>query len=272
MVRSITKRRFTLTTALYIYAVLLVIFIYAPVASLFAFSFKLGAHISFPYPGFTLEWYEAFFNDQGLVNALMRSLQVALTTMAITTSLCIVTALALRTRFPGRDVVFYLIMLGIIVPGVVYGVGSAIFFSQYIGVTLSFWTILPVQVVWTLPWGLILMLARFDPELVAYEQAAAALGAPKIRVLREITFPLIFPQIMAAALFAFTLSFSELMRSLFVAGPATPTVAVLMYGVVANQPATPKFYALGTIITMVSILLIAGAGFAMTRGPGKKLF
>jgi ABC-type spermidine/putrescine transport system permease subunit II len=134
------------------------------------------------------------------------------------------------------------------------------------------WTVLPIQVVWTLPFGLILMLARFDPALVLYEQAAATLGASRLKVLREITFPLIYPQIMAAALFSFTLSLGELMRSVFLCSSAAPLLSVLVYSVVANQPATPKFYALGTVVASLSIILLLIAGIFMIKGPGKKMF
>lgn len=252
--------------------IFIIIYIWAPIIVLIIFSFKSDASITLPFPAFSLRWYEAFLNDQSLMRGLSQSLRLAVMTMIVTTFICISTALGLRKKFPGRDAVFYIIMLGIIVPGVVYGVGAAIFFGTWLDVTLSIWTVLPIQVVWTLPFGLILMMARFDPALLLYEQAAATLGASRFKILREITFPLIYPQIMATALFAFTLSFSELMRSVYISSSAHPLLSVLIYSVVSNQPATPKFYALGTVVAAISIALLMGAALIMVKGPGKKVF
>lgn len=257
------------TGALFIF---IIIYIWAPIAVLMLFSFKSDASITFPFPGFSFRWYKTFLNDPSLIRGLFQSLQMALMTMVVTTLICISTALGLRKKFPGRDVVFYMIMLGIIVPGVVYGVGAAIFFGTWLKVTLSIWTVLPIQIVWTLPFGLILMLARFDPALLLYEQAAATLGASRFKILREVTFPLIYPQIMATALFAFTLSFGELMRSVYISSSAHPLLSVLVYSVVANQPATPKFYALGTVVSLIAIVLLMVAALVMVKGPGKKVF
>jgi len=248
-------------------------YIWAPVAILIIFSFKSDASITLPYPGFSFRWFDEFLNDSSLIRGLQQSLQLGIMTMAVTTVICISTALGLRKNFPGSSIIFYIIMLGIIVPGVVYGIGAAIFFggSSWLDLELSIWTVLPIQVVWTLPFGLILMLARFDPDMLLYEQAAATLGAGRFRVLREVTFPLIYPQIMAAGLFSFTLSFAELMRSVFLSSPAHPLLPVRIYSVVTNQPATPKFYALGAVIGVSSIVLLLVVAVILVRGSGRKI-
>jgi len=253
-----------------LYTALIGFLIYSPIIVLVAFSFKQGAGISFPYEAVTLQWYAEFLNDSSMVSALFRALELAVGTTIITTILCIMTALALRRQFAGRDQMFYILLLGIIIPGVIYGIGADLMYHQA-GIVLTLWTALPVQVVWCLPWGIILMLVRFDPELLTLEQAAASLGAGPLRVLREVTFPLISPQIMSAALFAFTLSFGELARSLFTVG-GPPTLPMLIYSIVQNKPATPKHFAYGTTVTVASLLLLMLMGILLTRGPKRKVF
>jgi len=239
-------------------------YIYSPIIALVAFSFKSGLGISFPFEGFTLQWYSRLLEDREILAALNRSLQLASVTTVITTPLVTASALTLRRGLLGRDAAFYLIMLGLIVPGSVYGVAAALFYSL-INVQQSMWTALPLHVIWVMPFGLIIMLSRFDPLLTSYEQAARVLGCSEWRVFRKVTLPLIYPQVLATALFAFTLSLNELIRSAFVTG-LSPTLPVYMFGYLSNKPATPEHYALGTVIVTVSIVLLLTAGFLIAKG------
>jgi putative spermidine/putrescine transport system permease protein len=259
----------TITT---IIAAIVVVYVWLPIMVLMVMSFKQDASISFPIGRMSLVWYVALLKDTFMMKALLRSVQLGLATMIVTTLLCLTTALGLRKSFPGRNTVFYLVILGMIIPGVVYGIGASIFFGSWVNVTLSMWTVLPIQVVWTLPFGIILMLARFDPALLLYEQAAAAHGASPFKVLREVTLPLILPQLMAAALFAFTLSLGELMRSLFLGSLSHPVLPLLIYGTFASRPMTPEYFSLGTVIACISIALVLGATVLVTRGPNKEIW
>jgi putative spermidine/putrescine transport system permease protein len=210
------------------------------------------------------------FNNPTAIGALSQSVQLGLITMVITTTLTVVTGISFRRRPLGRSYLFYLILLGMLVPGLIYGLGAAIFYKEVLHINFSIWTAVPVEVLWTLPFGLILMLARFDPDLVKYENAARTLGATEGQVMRKVTLPLVAPHITAVALFSFTLSFGELIRSIFVIS-SPPTLPVYIFSTVSNQALTPDFYALGTITIAISFLLILGAGLILLKSTSKAL-
>ncbi|MFQ5762867.1 MAG: ABC transporter permease, partial [Candidatus Bathyarchaeia archaeon] len=211
-----------------VYTAVMLLFVYSPITSMVFFSFNSGMSISVPFEGFSLRWYTDLFSDTAIIGALSYSLQLAVVNALVTTMLVTLISLVLRKEFHGKDLIFYILMLGVIMPGVILGLGAAIFYD-FVGVSTSIWTALPVHVIWALPWGIFIMLIRFDPLLLSYEQAASSLGANNWKVFREITFPQIFPQIMATGLFAFTLSFGDLVRSIFIVG-GTSTLPIYIFG------------------------------------------
>jgi putative spermidine/putrescine transport system permease protein len=238
---------------------------------LVVFSFKAGKAMTFPFEGFSLKWYSVLFNKPALISAFLRSIELAITVMIVTIVVCITTSLALRNPFPGRDIVFYMVMLGIVTPGIIHGIGAALLYKMVFNLQkLSLWTGLPIHVVWSLPFGILLTLARFDPQLSDYESVARTLGANGWIVFRKITFPLISNQILAAGLFGFTLSFSELMRSLFVIG-GPPTLPIYVYSWMGGLSLTPEFYALGTLTIAAVVIILVLIKVLMGRAYGKRL-
>ncbi len=150
--------------------------------------------------------------------ALIRSLSLALMTMIVSTVLGVMSAQAFRRKFRGSGVVFYLIVLGMMVPGVLVGLGTALVANAF-GIDRHWWsTAFVLHVVYTFPFAFLVMLAifnRFDPSM---EEASWSLGVTPVRTFRKVTFPLIFPGVLSAMLFAFTLSYDEFSRTLFASG------------------------------------------------------
>jgi putative spermidine/putrescine transport system permease protein len=155
-----------------------------------------------------------------------------------------------------------------VIPGVIFGIGLY-FLYHLAGFELGLGAVLPAHIVWAMPFGLILMLARFDPALASCEEVARTLGAGGWKVFREITMPLIFPQIVATALFAFVLSWSEVIRSKILLSGGWSTLPVYIYNQLTSQPMTPKFYALGAMTVFVSVTILVIAGLLMTRGTSR---
>lgn len=256
---------------LILYTFLVLLWTYAPIAILVIFSFKAGKAMTFPFEGFSLRWYSILLSKPALISAFLRSVELGVTVMIVVIVVCITTSLALRKPFPGRDILFYMVMLGMVTPGIIYGIGAALLYKMVFNLQkLSLWTALPVHVVWGLPFGVILTLARFDPQLSDYESVARTLGANGWIVFRKITFPLISNQILAAGLFGFTLSFSELMRSLFVLG-GPPTLPIYVYSWMGGLSLTPEFYALGTLTVAAAVIMLVLIKVFMGRAYGKRL-
>jgi len=152
-------------------------------------------------------------------------------------------------------VLFYAIMAGLMVPGILLSLGLASLLRQ-LSLPPAWWSsALGLHVVWTLPFGFLVMMAvfnRFDGRL---EEAARDMGADEWTVFREVTLPLITPGIVAAGLFGFTLSYDEFARTTLVAG--AQNTLPLDINASLTQRVQPTLFALGTASTLFSLLMIA---------------
>jgi putative spermidine/putrescine transport system permease protein len=173
-------------------------------------------------------------------------------------------AMALRHRVIGRDILFYIILLGFLVPGVALGLGNNIMF-RLVGWEFSWWTAAIVDTVYAVPFGLILMMARFDPDLVLYERAASVLRASPLRVFRRVTLPLIRWEVISSGIFGFVLAWGELIRTSFLMR-GTGVLSTFISTELAINPVTPKWYAVGAIIMAVSIVALVIMGTVLSRG------
>lgn len=242
-----------------VYMVLISIYIYLPILSVIAFSFN-AAGLTFPFTAVTLEWYTVLFNNQDLVNAVVRSLQLALVVTVITTVLSTATALAYRYDFWGQRGLLLLLILGIITPGITYGVGATLFLNEVIGLPKGLWLGIPVHVVWSLPFAVIVLLAGFPPTLAENEEAARVMGASKITTFRKIILPQIAPTVLGAAVFAFTLSYNEGTRGLLILGDQN-TMPLQIFATASGTAVTPELFALGSVTTIGSTILLIIAAF-----------
>ncbi|MFT4880062.1 MAG: putative spermidine/putrescine transport system permease protein [Natronomonas sp.] len=248
----------TFRRLLLVFVLFMTLYIYAPIISLIAFSFNEGG-LTFPFVGFTTEWYTVLFENQGIVDATVRSLQLALVVTAITTVLATSTALAYRYDFWGQRSLLYLLILGIITPGITYGVGANLFLTELLGQDAGLWLAVPVHVVWTVPFAVIVLLAGFPPTLAENEQAARVMGASRWTSFRRVVLPQIAPTVLGAAVFAFTLSYNEATRGLLLVGQEN-TLPIEVFTIAAGTRATPELFALGTVTTVFSTVLLTVGG------------
>jgi len=256
-----TKRRaqaLAVKTGFSFYYIIFIIFIFGPMIAMFALSFQgRRGGSSFPMRGFSFYWWERLLQPStigDLQGALGRSLILALVVMVITALFATMLAMAFRKKFWGSNVLFYTVMLGLMVPGVLLSLGLATLMRQ-LGIPPAWWSSgLGVHVVWTLPFGFLVMMAvfnRFDSRL---EEAARDMGASEWTVFREVTLPLILPGIVAAGLFGFTLSYDEFARTTLLAGEFN--TLPLDINAQMTQRIRPTLFALGTASTIFSLCLI----------------
>ena len=212
---------------------------------------------TFPMRSLSLHWYREFLRDSFVDDfkpPMYRSLVLAVICSVITAGLALAAAQAMRARFAGSNLFFYLILLGIMAPGILVGLGMAVV-ARVLGIPLAWYsTTLAVHLVWTLPFGLLVLLAafnRFDREL---EEAALTLGANRWSAFWRITFPLVLPGVIGAALFGFTLSYDEFARSLFATG-SEQTLPLIIFAQFDRQ-LQPTLYAIGTTTTVISLGMV----------------
>lgn len=260
-----------LRTALMAFTALFIIFLYGPLAVLATLSFQSGPEggPQFPIIEWSTYWYQHLFGwappsrvaPLQLGNALVRSLSLAFMTMVAATVLGTLSAQAFRSRFRGSGVVFYLIVLGMMVPGVLVGLGVALV-ANGLGIPRTWWgTSFVTHVVYTFPFAFLVMLAIFNRFDRSIEEASWSLGVSPIRTFRKITFPLIFPGVLSAMLFAFTLSYDEFPRTLFTAG-GDQTLPLTIYGTFSVE-IHPNIFAFGVLTTLFSFALLAVYGILM---------
>ena len=240
------------------YYVIFLLFIYGPMFAMFILSFQgRRGGTSFPMRGASLYWWNKLLepsNVGDLKGALLRSVVLALIVMVITALFSTLFAMAFRKRFVGSSLLFYTIMTGIMVPGILLSLGMATFMRQ-VGMSPAWWsTGLGVHVVWTLPFGFLVMMAVFNRFDGALEEAARDMGASEWTVFKEVTLPLITPGIVAAGLFGFTLSYDEFARTTLLAGENN--TLPLDINASMTQRIRPTLFALGTASTLFSLLMI----------------
>jgi putative spermidine/putrescine transport system permease protein len=256
-----TKRRakaLGVKTGFSVYYMLFIVFIYGPMIAMFILSFQgRRGGTSFPMRGFSLYWWERLLEPStvgDLQGALGRSLILALIVMLITAIFSTMLAMAFRKRFIGAGVLFYTVMAGLMVPGVLLSLGLATLLRQ-IGLPPAWWySGLGVHVVWTLPFGFLVMMAVFNRFDASLEEAARDMGASEWTVFKEVTLPLILPGIVAAGLFGFTLSYDEFARTTLLAGELN--TLPLDINASMTQRIRPTLFALGTASTILSLLMI----------------
>ncbi|MCM2450651.1 ABC transporter permease [Agrobacterium vitis] len=247
-----------------VYTTLFLVFLYGPLVVLAILSFQTGPEggPQFPIIEWSVYWYKHLFGltppsriaPLPINDAVVRSMGLAVMTMIVSTVLGVISAQAFRSRFKGSGLVFYLIVLGMMVPGVLVGLGMALV-ANTLGIDRHWWgTAFVLHVVYTFPFAFLVMLAifnRFDPSV---EEAAWSLGVSPMRTFRKITFPLIFPGVLSAMLFAFTLSYDEFSRTLFASGRDL-TLPLAIYGTFSVE-VHPNVFAFGVLTTLFSFALL----------------
>jgi len=239
-----------------IYPILFIIFLYSPllVISLLSFQGPEGG-VTLPIRGVSLHWYRLLLTAGpemvDFVAALKRSLSLAIITAVVSTILAVTTSLAFRRNFRAKDAIFFLILLGIIMPGALLGLGMRLVMAFFDITPGLYKTGLLVHVAWTFPFGFLFMLAvlnRFD---ISLEEAARNLGASPWMVLRTVTLPLARAGWLSALLFGFLLSYDETVRSLLTIGYEY-TVPVALASLLWAR-IRPEWYAFGLFSSLVGV-------------------
>jgi spermidine/putrescine transport system permease protein len=240
-----------------VYGAAVYVFLYTPIVMLIVLSFNDSNSITLPWGGFTWRWYRALAENQSVFVSLQNSLTLGLMTAAISTVIGGLAAFAFRSRFRGQVAVMRMLLLPFVIPGLTIGVALLLLFHA-LGVRPGLLTTtLVAHVGFTLPYVFVLIstrLHRFDESL---EEAAMDLGADEITTFWQVTFPLIRPGIVGSALFAFTLSFDEFIRTLFTIGNDN-TLPIQIWSTLGSM-VSPELNAIATLIVAASFaLVIAG--------------
>jgi putative spermidine/putrescine transport system permease protein len=244
--------------ALAAFFTLFVLFLYGPMFAIYMLSFQgPSGGLTFPMQGFSFDWFSALVGQQrtgDIKGAFGRSIALACIVLSLTVVFSVLAGVAFRRRFLGSSVVFYMAIASLIMPGLLISLGGGLMF-QFLGLQPNWYSsALGAQLTWTLPFGLLIMFAVFNRFNRSYEEAARDLSASTWQTYQHVVLPILLPGIIAVALFGFTLSYDEFPRTLLTVGPRN--TLPLEIWVMTTNVTSPALYALGTVTTAVSFLVI----------------
>lgn len=242
-----------------IFFAVFVLFLYGPLSAILILSFQgPNGGLTFPLNGVSLHWFRNLTEQQAVGDfggSFRRSLALGIGVMLTTVVVSLLAGLAFRRRFIGATPLFYLSIASLVVPSIIISLGIGVMFQQ-MGVRPAWYSsAFGGHLTWTLPFGVLIMFAVFNRFSPAYEEAARDLGASAWQTFRHVLLPMIAPSLIGVGLFGFTLSYDEFARSLMTSGTYN-TLPLEIYGMTTNVT-TPVLYALGTVTTVFSFLVIA---------------
>jgi putative spermidine/putrescine transport system permease protein len=234
------------------------LFLYGPMAVIYVLSFQgPNGGVTFPMVGVSTKWFADIIKPGQMADipiSFARSVALAAVVSVLTVAISVAAGLGFRRRFPGAGLLFYVAIASLVMPSLLVGFGIGLGF-QMLGLPQGLFTsALGAQLTWTLPFGLLTMfavVARFNR---SYEEAATDLGASAWQRLRYVTVPILLPGIIGVAVGAFTLSYDEYARTTLTIGDAN-TLPLEIYALISSD-STPMLFAIGTVTTAVSFLLI----------------
>lgn len=247
--------RFLSIRWLSVYAVIYMIFLYAPVILLPLFAFNNSTIIAFPLRGFTLEWFRVLWATGALHEAVENSVFVAVSTALLSTLLGSFAARAMaRYRFYGKPGIVGLIMLPLVLPEIIVAVALLVMLSQ-LGMALSLWTVIGGHVLICTPFAIAILSSAFRGLDIELEEASFDLGESRWGTFRRVTFPLVLPGVIASLLITFTISLDEFIIAFFLTGTDV-TLPVYIWSQLRFPSKLPSVMALGTILLALSVIIL----------------
>jgi ABC-type spermidine/putrescine transport system, permease component II len=252
--------RYGADTAFMSFVAILMAFLYIPIWVLIAFSFNDSRSLTWPLSGFTLDWYRKLWSNSDLIAAIGNSFYVATLATVVTLAVGVPAAMVLhKFDFPGKSVFRRLILLPITLPGIVTGISMLNMF-KLMGFSLSLETVILGHATALLGVVVTQVYARLQRLPPSLEEAAFDLGASPWRSFIDITLPNIRSAIIGAGLLSFVLSFDEIPVTFFLTGRDN-TLPMYIYSTM-RRGVTPEINAVGTIIVLLSLILIVVAVIA----------
>lgn len=237
------------------YLLLIFSFLYLPILVLIIYSFN-NAKYSMQWQGFTHNWYHNLFQNTEIWSAFLHSTLLGITASCIATfaGLLASVQIFLSKKLKKHGKFMTLLLLLIIIPDLVLGVALLIFFN-YTRIPLGFFSLVIAHITFCLPFVLLTILSRIQTLDMNIYLSAVDLGASRMRTLRKVLLPLLFPSILSALLLSFTLSFDDVVISYFVAGPEFNILPLAIFSMIRSG-ITPELNALGTITLIISFVLV----------------
>ncbi len=270
-------------------AVLVYVFLYAPIVGLILYSFNASrANVTFEgfIPAYSdrvvmegslvksspcgpFHWYCELAKNKDVGEAARNTLTIAFVATIVSTVIGTMAALALqRYDFKMKPFSQLSLYIPIVIPEIVMGIGILSLFSQFFGwvnnalhlvgnarLSLGIFTVTISHIAFMVPFVALVVQARLQGFDKSYEEAAMDLGANEWITFKRVTFPMILPGVLSGALLAFTLSLDDFVITFFTNGPGSTTLPIYVYGLL-RRIITPQVNALSTVWILVVFLAV----------------
>ena len=252
-------------------------FFYIPILSMMVYSFN-NSRLATVWGGFSTKWYGALLHNPQVGQALKLSLEIAILSSTVATILGTMAGIALArfTKFRGRVLFSGLVTAPLIMPEVITGISSLIFFilmAEFVGwpATRGFTTVTLAHITFSMVFVTTVVQSRMLSADRAIEEAAMDLGSRPWQVMRDVTLPVISPAILSGWLLAFTISMDDVVITNFTTGPGTTTLPILIWSKV-KLGVTPDVNALATLTVLVVGFFVFTAGIIMNKAEARREF
>ncbi len=242
----------------WIYIVLCMIFLYAPILVLIVFSFNESKSRAF-FTGFTFKWYQQLFENELIMTSLFNSLLIALLASVISAVVGTMAAVGI-SKFGkrARGVIMNVTYLPVLNPEIVTGISMMllfVYFKNLFGFRLGFGTVLVAHITFCLPYVILNVLPKLRQMDQSLFEAALDLGCNPLLAFFKVVIPQIMPGITAGFLMAFTISLDDFVVTYFTSGSGFKMLPVTIYSMVKKK-VNPQINALSTIIFLIVLALL----------------
>ncbi|HEX5578036.1 MAG TPA: ABC transporter permease [Candidatus Limnocylindria bacterium] len=251
-----------------VFTALVVVFLFTPIVVMIVFSFNdPRGHQNITWQGFTLDNYLTIWSRPDITGPMLTSLLIASIATVVATVFGTMIAMALtRYEFRGRGPLNLLIFVPMTAPEIILGASLLTLWVSF-GVARGLLTIIVAHIMFNISFVVVTVRARLIGFNRSLEEAGMDLYANERTTFLKVTFPLIFPGILAAALLAFALSIDDYVITLFSAGH-TVTFPLWVYGA-SRIGIPPEVNALGTLFFLIAFVFLAVQAWGSRRGEGE---
>ncbi len=249
------------------YVSLVLLFLYAPILVLIAFSFNESKGRK--WTGFSLKWYGELFRDEAILGALGNTLIIALIAAIFATIIGTAAAIGIHNlKKPARSLVKNVNNLPLINPEIVTGISLMILFS-FCRITPGFVTLIIAHITFCIPSVVLSVLPKLKQINKNIYEAALDLGCNDMQAFFKVILPEIMPGVFSGFLMAITYSIDDFIISYFTAGPDSQTLPLVIY-TITRKPMTPKLNALSTIMFVIVMAILLIVNFTGDKNEKKE--
>ena len=237
------------------YLILILLFIYLPIAYVVLFSFNDSKSLT-NFTGFSLRWYENMFSDRTMLDSIYYTVVVAVIATVVSTIVGTVAAIGLSKAKPLiRSVILEVNNLPVMNPDIVTAIGLMLLFIST-KIQLSLTTLILAHITFCIPYVILTVMPKLRQLDDNVAEAALDLGANPWQALVKVILPQIYPAILSGALIAFSMSFDDFVISFFTAGVGINNISMYVYSMKRYNPSVNALSTLIVVVVTVILILV----------------